>query len=158
MTVCGIRCDKLCVKVTRNIMMKKPSRREFLKLATNSLLGLSGMLGLGGLIRFLSYEMDPPPPSEYDLGPAGDYLPGSRTLFAHIPAILICNNNDYLAFSLVCTHLGCTIEQKDNGFECPCHGSKYDSQGGVTQGPSNMPLKKLRVEISEAGNLILHLV
>jgi len=137
--------------------MKKLSRRDFLKLATNSLLGLSGVLGVGGLIRFLSYEMDPAPPSQYDLGSAGDYPPGSRTLLMQIPAVLIHNNDGYLAFSLVCTHLGCTVEQKEGEFECPCHGSKYDDKGYVTRGPANTPLKKLRVEITETGNIILHM-
>ena len=137
--------------------MKKISRRDFLKLAANSLLGLSGMLGLGGVVRFLSYEMDPAPPSQYDLGSAGDYPPDSRTLLMNIPAVLIHNNDGYLAFSLVCTHLGCTVEQKGDEFECPCHGSKYDSKGYVTRGPANIPLKKLRVEINETGNIILHM-
>jgi cytochrome b6-f complex iron-sulfur subunit len=137
--------------------MKKLSRRDFLKLATNSLLGLSGVLGVGGLIRFLSYEMDPAPPSQYDLGSAGDYPRGSRTLLMQIPAVLIHNNDGYLAFSLVCTHLGCTVEQKEGEFECPCHGSKYDNRGYVTRGPANTPLKKLRVEITETGNIILHM-
>jgi cytochrome b6-f complex iron-sulfur subunit len=138
--------------------MKKLSRRDFLRLATNSLLGLSGALGLGGLIQFLSYEMDPAPPSQYDLGSAGDFPPGSRTLLMNIPAVLIHNNDGYLAFSLVCTHLGCTVEQKNGGYECPCHGSKYNDKGDVTRGPANAPLKKLRVEINEAGNIILHMV
>jgi cytochrome b6-f complex iron-sulfur subunit len=137
--------------------MKKLSRRDFLKLATNSLLGLSGALSLGGLIRFLSYEMEPAPPSQYDLGSAGDYPQGSRTLLMHIPVVLIHNNDGYLAFSLVCTHLGCTVEQKDGEYECPCHGSKYDGKGHVTKGPSNMPLKRLRVEVNEPGNIILHM-
>ncbi len=135
--------------------MKKPSRRDFLKLASNSLLGLSGLLGLGGLIRFLSFDMDPAPPSEYDLGLATDFPPGSRTLLMHIPAVLIHDNDGWRAFSMVCTHLGCTVEQKDSGYECPCHGSKYDTAGYVARGPSNTPLKKLRVEVSETGNLIL---
>jgi cytochrome b6-f complex iron-sulfur subunit len=137
--------------------MKNPSRREFLKLATNSLLSLSGALGLGGLIHFLSYEMDPAPPSQYDLGSAGDYPTGSRTLLMHIPAVLTHNDDGYLAFSLVCTHLGCTVEHKDGEYECPCHGSKYDGEGYVTKGPANTPLKKLRVEVNEAGNVILYM-
>jgi Rieske Fe-S protein len=138
--------------------MKKMSRREFLRFATNSLLGLSGVLSLGGLIRFLSYEMEPAPPSEYDLGSAVDYPQGSRTLLMQIPAVLIRNEDGFLAFSLVCTHLGCTVEQKDSEYVCPCHGSKYDSKGYVMQGPANAPLKKLRVELNETGNIILHMV
>lgn len=135
--------------------MKKLSRREFLRLASNSLLSLSGLVGLGGLIRFLSFEMDPQPPSQYDLGPAGDYPPGSQTVLMHIPAVLMHNHDGYLALSLVCTHLGCTVEQKDGQYECPCHGSKYDGAGYVARGPSSTALKKLRVEVNDAGNVIL---
>lgn len=121
------------------------------------MLGLSGVLGLGGLIRFLSFEMDPAPALQYDLGPAGDYPPGSRTLLMHIPAVLIHDRDGYLALSLICTHLGCTVEGRDGGYECPCHGSKYDREGYVLRGPSSTRLKRLRVETNEAGNVILHM-
>lgn len=138
--------------------MKKLSRREFLRLASNSLLGLSGAIGLGGLFRFLSFDMDPAPPSEYDLGPATDFPTGSRTLLMHIPAVLVHNDEGWLAMSLVCTHLGCTVEAKDKGFECPCHGSKYDAQGYVSRGPSTKSLRRLRVEVNDAGNVVLYMM
>jgi cytochrome b6-f complex iron-sulfur subunit len=75
----------------------------------------------------------------------------------HIPAVLIHTEDGFLAFGLACTHLGCTVEQKDEGFECPCHGSRYDDQGYVTRGPSKAPLKRLRVETNETGNLVLYM-
>jgi hypothetical protein len=53
--------------------MKNISRRDFLKISTNSLLAISGLLGIGGLIRYLSYQFDPTPQSEFDIGPASDY-------------------------------------------------------------------------------------
>ena len=137
--------------------MKKVTRRDFLQLATNSLLGLSGVLGLGGLVRFLSFEVDPAPPSQYDLGLPQSYPPDSLTLLMHIPAVLIRNAERFTAFSLICTHLGCTVEQQAGGFECPCHGSRYDNQGYVTRGPADKPLRKLRVEVNASGNLILYL-
>ena len=137
--------------------MKKITRRDFLKLTSNSLLGLSAVLGLGGMIRFLSFEMDPAPPSQYDLGSVESYPQGTTTLLMHIPAVLIHTEDGFLALSLVCTHLGCTVEQKDEAFECPCHGSKYDRQGYVTRGPSKVPLKRLRVETNENGNLVLYM-
>jgi cytochrome b6-f complex iron-sulfur subunit len=137
--------------------MTKLSRSDFLKLGTNFLLGLGGALGLGGLVRFLSYEMDPSPPDHYDLGSVDDYPHGSRIVFLQIPAVLIHNDDGFLALSLVCTHLGCTVESQDGEYECPCHGSKYDSKGYVTRGPSNTPLKKLRVEVNETGNVILYM-
>jgi len=121
------------------------------------MLGLSGALGLGGLTYFLSYEMDPAPPSQYDLGSEGEYPRGARVVFLQIPAVLIHNDEGFMALSMVCTHLGCTVEHKDGVYECPCHGSKFDQQGFVTRGPANTPLKKLRVEVNEEGNIILHM-
>ena len=50
-------------------IMKNLNRRDFLKLSTNSLLALAGVLGVGGLIRYLSYEFDSPPRNEFDIGP-----------------------------------------------------------------------------------------
>ena len=45
--------------------MKNLSRRDFLKLSTNALFGLSGLLGLGGLFRYFNYY-PPEAPVEFD--------------------------------------------------------------------------------------------
>ena len=137
--------------------MNKPTRRDFLKLVTDGLLALSGMLGLAGLIRFLSFELDPAPPSEFDLGPSVNYPVDTHSLLLHIPAVLIHDAKGFRALSLTCSHLGCTVEQKEDGFECPCHGSLYNSRGEVNKGPAKQPLKPLRLTSTEAGNLILHM-
>lgn len=133
--------------------MKKISRRDFLKFSTNSLLALSGILGIGGLIRYLSYQFDPTPPSEFDIGPAVNYPTNSRTVVSHIPALIIHDEEGLHALSLTCSHLGCAIEERNFGFECPCHSSRYDLNGVVLKGPAASNLRKLRVEESEDGNL-----
>lgn len=133
--------------------MKSISRRDFLKVATNSLLALSGLLGIGGLLRYLSYQFDPTPPSEFDIGPASNYRLNSRTIIAHIPALLIHDKKGLRALSLTCSHLGCTIEERNFGFECPCHSSRYDMEGVVLKGPATANLPRLRVEETEDGNL-----
>lgn len=134
-------------------MKNKLSRRDFLRLSTNSLLAISGILGIGGLIRYLSYQADPTPPSDFDIGPAGNYPRGSRTVVAYIPAIVIHDKDGLRAVSLSCTHLGCAIEERNFGFECPCHSSRFDPNGNVLRGPAASDLRKLRVEKSEDGNL-----
>ncbi len=133
------------------------SRRDFLKLATDGLLTLSGLLGVAGIIRFLSYKSEPPQPTEYDLGLADAFLPGSRTVFPEIPAVLIHGDAGFSALSLVCTHLGCTVGIQPNGFTCPCHGSQYSLTGVVTKGPASSPLKALRLEQTADGHIILHM-
>lgn len=42
----------------------------------------------------------------------------------------------------ICTHLGCTVDWQstENRFVCPCHGSQYDAQGRVLQGPARRSL------------------
>ena len=133
--------------------MSRFSRRDFLKIFTNSSFTLAGLLGLGGLIKFLSYQFDAAPPTKFDIGPAAQYPPGSRTVVAHIPAIVINDHSGLRAISLVCTHLGCTIKDDLQGFTCPCHGSRYDLDGLTLKGPAAQPLKKLRVKETEAGTL-----
>ncbi len=137
--------------------LPKPSRRDFLKLATSGLLGAAGLLGLGGLIRFLDYSSAPAPKTAFDVGDAAQYPAGSRTTLPEIPALLIDGAEGFTALSLVCTHLGCTVETAENGFRCPCHGSRYDGQGKVQKGPARQSLKQLRVEISREGHVLVHL-
>src|SRR5450759_2032842 len=133
--------------------MSEISRRDFLKLASAAVLTLSGLLGLDGLFRFLDTQTDPLPPTDFDLGPAGNYPPGSRTLLSDVPALLLHTQAGFSAISLVCTHLGCTVESKPEGFACPCHGSRFDLQGNVTRGPAGKPLISLRTGITSDGKL-----
>ncbi len=135
--------------------MSDLSRRDFLKLARNGFLYLSGALALGGLLRFLDYEPNPAPQTEFDLGPASNYPLNSRTLLSEPPAVLIHADSGFTALSLICTHLGCTVEQRPDGFTCPCHGSRYDANGNVTHGPAQKALPALRLEVTEKGHLKL---
>jgi Rieske Fe-S protein len=51
------------------------------------------------------------------------------------------------AFSGRCTHLGCRIDRviADEAV-CPCHGSRYKSDGTVAAGPASRPLRRLRLD------------
>lgn len=136
--------------------MNKLSRRDFIKLSTHALFGLSGLLGLGGLIRYFSFLPAPESPTEYDLGEAANYPAGSRTIRRDIPAVIDNRDGVIVAYGLTCTHLGCIVEEDRDGFACPCHGSLYDADGAVLQGPAQKPLKKLRVEVLENNSLKLY--
>lgn len=136
--------------------MTQPSRRDFLKLLRDGFLWLSSVLTLGGLIRFLDFEPNPAPKTEFDLGPADQFPLNSRTLLSDPPSILIHTESGFSALSLVCTHLGCTVKQNADGFACPCHGSRYDPNGHIMHGPAMKPLASLRVEITKENRLILH--
>ena len=49
------------------------------------------------------------------------------------------------AVSLICTHLGCIVKPTPEGFDCPCHGSRYDREGAVVKGPAPKALSWLKV-------------
>ncbi len=138
--------------------MSQITRRSFLKVSTQALLAASGMLGLGALLRYLGYQASPPPITQLDLGPASAYPPGSRTLLPDVPALLVHTEVGFSAISLVCTHLGCTVEPTPQGFACPCHGSEFDPGGLPRRGPAEKPLPSLQVEQDAEGRLILHVV
>jgi cytochrome b6-f complex iron-sulfur subunit len=131
-------------------------RRDFLKLLRDGFLTLSGALAFGGLLRFLDFNPKPALKAEFDLGPADSYPPGSRSILSEIPAVLIHSEQGFKAISLVCTHLGCTVQQDADGFACPCHGSRFDLNGKVAHSPAIKSLSSLRVEITKDNKLILH--
>jgi cytochrome b6-f complex iron-sulfur subunit len=53
-----------------------------------------------------------------------------------------------VAFSAICTHMGCTVAPAGNELVCPCHGSTYDlATGDNTSGPAPSPLPKIPVKV-----------
>jgi Rieske Fe-S protein len=64
-----------------------------------------------------------------------------------------------VAFSAICTHLGCTVLPKltDAGdIPCPCHGSLFDPADGAKPvgGPANRPLPSLPISVNSDGTVV----
>jgi Rieske Fe-S protein len=55
------------------------------------------------------------------------------------------------ALSLVCTHLGCTVQVNPDGIICPCHGSHFDLAGKVKSGPATRALERLELRLRDDG-------
>jgi carotenoid phi-ring synthase / carotenoid chi-ring synthase len=54
------------------------------------------------------------------------------------------------AVSLRCTHQGCLVKPEADGrYRCPCHGSRFDKQGKVLQGPAQQDLARVQVVASD---------
>jgi menaquinol-cytochrome c reductase iron-sulfur subunit len=59
------------------------------------------------------------------------------------------NENNFIAFSANCTHLGCPVRWMEGAdlFMCPCHGGVYYRDGQVAAGPPPHPLFRYDVRV-----------
>lgn len=97
------------------------------------------------------------------LGPVDDYPTGQTRLvdFRHphtLPwdgevgwgsAYVRRTADDFLVFSVHCTHLGCPVSwfPESGLFMCPCHGGIYYEDGGRASGPPPRGLFRFRHEV-----------
>jgi cytochrome b6-f complex iron-sulfur subunit len=56
-----------------------------------------------------------------------------------------------------CVHLGCRVPfcERSQWFECPCHGSKYNTAGEYKLGPAPRGMDRFRVEITQEGDVMV---
>jgi Rieske Fe-S protein len=47
----------------------------------------------------------------------------------------------FVALLTRCTHRGCQVDPQGARLVCPCHGSEYDLDGAVLEGPAERPLR-----------------
>ena len=155
------------------------SRRDFLKVAMT----LSAIFAFGGVGTVLKSISNPAPPGTSSLTfPRVKVADTSISVNSPIyfvypldsePNFLVKTgqkaiggvgpNQDIVAFSQVCQHLGCTsISYQANGgssggptANCSCHGSIFDmlQAANVISGPSPRPLPQVQLEVDSSGNI-----
>ena len=74
-------------------------------------------------------------------GVPGDLAPGEASVSGHGPgqvAVYRDETGNLHKVSAVCTHLGCIVtwNNAETTWDCPCHGSRFDVDGKVIQGPA----------------------
>jgi cytochrome b6-f complex iron-sulfur subunit len=83
-----------------------------------------------------------------------DHPPPQRSLAQGLkgdPTYLVITEDKTLekyGINAVCTHLGCVVPWNAvaKQFQCPCHGSRYDSTGKVVRGPAPLSLALAHTE------------
>jgi nitrite reductase/ring-hydroxylating ferredoxin subunit len=131
-------------------------RRDFLGDAARwTTVGALGMATVG-LARMPQPGVLPGPSSTLKLGAPGDFpvsndpvrVPGQNLFVLH-------RDEGFAVVSAICSHLGCIVAATPEGFECPCHGSKFGPDGAVTRGPAPSALKWYALSLSPDGQLLV---
>jgi cytochrome b6-f complex iron-sulfur subunit len=132
------------------------TRRSFLNFA--SLGSLVAALGtaVAGILRLPNPAVLPGPARRFKLGPPEEFAVGSETAFAEQNLVLFHDSEGFHALSTTCTHLGCAVARSKEGFACPCHGSRFNSNGQVIGGPAPRPLPWLEISRAADGTLVVN--
>lgn len=113
------------------------SRRSALEALILSLGGL-------GLWRFLTPQ-GRPSSREVIAVAAADVPADGALVLPRQRCAVVKNGGAVLAVDLKCPHLGCTVSANPDGFVCPCHGSRFKSDGELLKGPAARGLERLEV-------------
>ena len=131
-------------------------RQSFVKLGLGSL----AVAGCGAAVyayQFLSPNVLYEPSPIANLGKPDRFPPDSVTADPVAGVYVVHAQEGLYALSATCTHLGCfTAWKPELGIiACPCHGSKFNRQGIKIDGPAPRPLPRLKVWVSEEGDLLV---
>jgi cytochrome b6-f complex iron-sulfur subunit len=143
--------------VSQSRRFEKPvERRDFLGMtAIGSAAGALAVAGLGAA-RLPMPSVFPESNSRVKLGPVERFLSTQITAVPDQRLWIYMDGDGLFAISAVCTHLGCLVSSNgDEGFFCPCHGSRFDARGKVTGGPAPKALMYLELSLSPDGQLVV---
>lgn len=132
---------------------KPQSRLDPEPMPRRDFLGLSALWTMAGALMFSLLGMLKLPKAAVLSSPSKKFsvmLPDSLSAGeAFVPpgrAVAMFRDGEGVhAISTICTHLGCVVKPITEGFECPCHGSRFAADGEVTKGPAPKSLAWLKV-------------
>jgi len=97
-------------------------------------------------MHFVSDRLHPP-----EAKVPADIRPGEgKTIRVHGERLAVYRDpkGSLHAVSSVCTHLGCLVKfnAAETSWDCPCHGSRFATDGQVIDGPATRPLAKKKLD------------
>lgn len=138
----------------------KQSRRDFVKTAWKGLGVVAGLEFTGLTLHYLADRRENKSDDLlFEAGLPDEFPLKSVTPFRRGHFYLVrLGDGGFIAMSLKCSHLGCSIlwDEKLNEFVCPCHSSKFSITGDVINPPAPRALDVYKISISE-GRLFVDL-
>jgi len=137
------------------------TRRDFLNEITLGALGIAGLGSVAVTYQFFSPNVLFEPSTTFRAGNPDLYPVGSATFLQEQQVYIVRVPEGFYAVSAVCTHLGCVTQWKpeaDQGkgqIQCPCHGSKFRSDGSKVEGPAPRPLPHFAISLTADGELLV---
>jgi cytochrome b6-f complex iron-sulfur subunit len=133
------------------------TRREFLNEIAGGALGIAGLGSMAVTYLYLSPNVLFEPPTTFRAGSPDLYPRDSVTFLQEQQVYIVRTAQGFYAVSAVCTHLGCITQWKpeDNSIACPCHGSKFQSDGTKIAGPAPRPLPHFAISLTVDGELLV---
>jgi cytochrome b6-f complex iron-sulfur subunit len=134
-----------------------PERRRTIFALGCAGLGAASVGFVAATLRFLVPNVLYEPSRRFPIGTPSDFPPGSATFLPERRLFVFSSPDGLFCISSICTHLGCNVRHVEAGFECPCHGSRYDENGRVISGPAPKSLAWYAVTLSPRAELIVDL-
>ena len=151
------------------------TRRQFFNRATLALFGTFSLTMGGGMLAFMWPNLKGGFGSDIDAGTIDEirtqvfqadgsitplFRPDARAYIVPITDDELAGSQfvdnglaagGFMALFQRCVHLGCRVPWcgTSQGFECPCHGSKYNYTGEYEAGPAPRNLDRFVVELSD---------
>ena len=133
------------------------SRRDFLNDVAAGALGIAGLGAMVVTYRYLSPNALFEPSTTFRAGNPDLYPVNSVTFNQDQQVYIVRTQEGFYAVSAVCTHLGCITQWKPdaNMIACPCHGSKFKSDGTKVEGPAPRSLPHFGITLTQDGELVV---
>lgn len=131
------------------------SRRDFLGMAAVGAVVMSALALFAGMFRMSKPNVRYEEATKFKIGKPENFPVGMVKKLDDKGVFIFSSDDGLHAISCVCTHLGCIVAVTETGFQCPCHGSKYDENGKVIGGPAPRNLAWLEISRGVDGSLMV---
>jgi len=123
-------------------------RRDWLGLSALWTMAAALLFGIVGMMRLPKAAVLASPSKKFRVSLPDNLAAGEAFVPPGRAVAVFRDAEGAYAISTICTHLGCVVKRNPEGFECPCHGSRFAANGEVRKGPAPRPLNWLKVSVS----------